>query len=193
MKPAWSCLTSAEFIQSPTCFLIKPFGADRLVVPGRETCVAPALGQGSLQLAPPECPISLQELPLPCCLAGWRCAPCSCFPHPHLSQEGGVSPTHLSLPGVASPPSFSDTFSLGACRASLDSPNSHNTPYAVSSLHSLLGCGLSYFSKGLTRRLLPQGQKALGVVGWMVAQEHFPGLGSPDSMASVGGNLALCK
>nr|KAF6438054.1 hypothetical protein HJG59_008744 [Molossus molossus] len=79
MNPAWSCLTSAEFIQSPTFFLIKPFGANQLVVPGRATSVGPAHGQGSLQLAPPECPFP-PGLPLPCCLAG-------------LSQEGAASPT----------------------------------------------------------------------------------------------------
>lgn len=72
---------------------------------------------------------------------------------------------------------------------------SWGTLEVVSSLRSLLGCGLSYLSKGLNRRLLPHGQKSLlssrmdGAPGtfsklWVL---QIPGL------LLDGGSLALCK
>lgn len=75
---------------------------------------------------------------------------------------------HLS-PRVVASLAISGTSSLGASR---EPPCS--LPADRHSKWFPPGCGLSCVSKGLDRRLLPQGQKALGLVGWMLAQALFP-------------------
>lgn len=176
MEPARSCLPSAELIRSSAFFLpYQARGANLLVVPGREAHVGPANGHGSLQPAASECPVSLQELPLGSLLllgsAGGMNG-CSCFPH--ASPMRTVSLTCLSaLASLPSPilPLWGRQSLLGL---SLPTHTTHPKwfpPFTASQGVVFL------FSQGLHRRLSLQGQKAFGVVRWMVAQEPFPGPG----------------
>lgn len=194
LEPAGSCLTSAGLIQSSASFLTRPFRASLLVTPGRETC-----GASSMATAASSWHHLSARFPYGACVSapdaawlrlsrrrGWsellpRASPLRVTTFPR-------SPVSVQLPLWPSQTLRASRASLG----SLPAPQHTRSGFFPS---SLLGCGLSYLSKGLNRRLLPQGQKALlssrmdGGPGtfsrlWVL---QIPGL------LLDGGSLTLCK
>lgn len=196
LEPAGSCFTSTELIQSSASFLTRPFSASLLVTPGRETC-----GASNMAMAASSWHHLSARFPYKACLsapdAAWL----------RLSRRRGWAkllpraspmrvttfPAHLSLCSRLS--GHLRHFLSWGQQSLLGLSQPHNTLKVVSSLRSLLGCGLSYLSKGLNRRLLPQGQKAL----LSSRMDGGPGMFSRLWVLQIpgllldGGSLALCK
>lgn len=167
LEPARSCLPSAELIRSSAFFPIRPLGQTAgCAMWGLQMAMAASSWQHLNAQFPSTVSLSLLLLGSAGGING-----CSCFPH--ASPLRTVS-AHLSvLASLPSPilPLWGQHSLLGL---SLPTHTAH--PKWFPPFTASWGVVFLFF-QGLHRRLSLQGQKALGVVSWMVAQEHFPGPG----------------